>query len=95
MVKSLTSLPRGTITAFGELIASLKSLQANLAFNQKDVESAFRVLVEKKGVEFGLSDDQVADWVETMSKRLRTMLRHVNQALAKSAQPNWLKSLPE
>ena len=63
----------------------------NLSTRQSTMFQAFEILAEENGDKWHLNAKQRKDWSLNMSRRARTMLRHVSQALLKKSK--WAKEL--
>ena len=75
------------------LVRRLHSLAPNMSFTQAAMESAMRVLLERRGDEWRLEQTYHAEWVKVNALRVRVMCRHVANALCKQKQPSWVKEV--
>ena len=64
-----------------EMLQTLHRLQPNLAFSQKQMETAFLEIHKMKATDetWSITDQNAEQWAQMADKKLRTMLRHVNQ----------------
>jgi len=76
---------RAAIETHFELIQSLEMLTPNLSIKQKDVLEIFTSISQSADVPWtsSLKEEEKADWNQTMTRRLRLMLRHAQQAKIK------------
>ena len=88
-------LDKAEILKHKSLIAELRDFQENLSFTDLVMQKAFRQVLATNDSALRLSPEQHKDWVQTMGVRLRIMLRHVAQAMAKTPTPFWATSLFE
>ena len=72
---------------------TLTKLAPNLAFKRETVEQAFQMLADARKFDALSDPDDKEDWVETMSRRLRSACRHVAQARVKKPPPKWLRRI--
>ena len=82
------------ILNYKQMITELME-KCSLVLAQTDVEKALHVVRENKKntLKWSLKDSEVKDWQKTTAKRIRTMLRHVNQAFYKSPTAEWFMGL--
>ncbi len=85
------SVQRIQIVAHRLMIVKLKERLNDLAIISTTATKAFAIIGSEKQEEFRLTNEQLEDWCRTMSKRLRTMLRHVAQGLLKRTK--WMEGL--
>lgn len=73
------------------LLKELRELQHNMSFKKHTVLDMFRLVYEEKQFEGSPSDK--ADWVLTMTSRLRNMCRCAQQTISKAKVPKWATEL--
>ena len=61
------------------VVAKLESLQENLAFNGKTFKAALAAALRASRFFKDMSPAEVADWTHTMSMRMKSITRHVQQ----------------
>jgi len=78
-------LQRLIVISHSKLLKAIMDAFGNLSLPPNCAEQAFTLIIDEKFKQWNLGEQYKADWAETMSKRLRTLLRHVSQALVKEA----------
>jgi hypothetical protein len=78
--------------AHSELLQALHNVQANLSFPKSTLEAALGLIVHKNNLKIKAAD--VADWITTLSRRMRNMCRCVGQADSRPSPPSWVLKLP-
>jgi hypothetical protein len=82
------------------VLGRLHALQANLSFKKTDILKALDHVAEAFNKDWKMSSDELADWRETMQRRIRNCCRCVHQgevkAFANSSKsvPKWVSKLP-
>lgn len=76
------------IVPHAPMVRALLEVDAGVIAQTKAVD-AFRIVATSMGG-IGLTEEQLRDWAETVSKRLRCMLRHVMQTQRKTPAARWL-----
>ena len=76
-----------------DLVKQLTELQYNLSYTENDTKEAVFVVAVERNVTWQLSDEKLSDWCKNHAARLRTMLRHVQQARCRRTPPAWLEEL--
>ena len=82
---------RLVVLSHAEMIRTIEAKFKHFSFVPAVVEDAFKQILDGQKDAFGLDDKHRADWCKTMSMRLRTMLRHVAQALVKESK--WAQNM--
>ena len=80
----------GAIAAF----SAIKKAYGNKSFTRSDVKAGMKKLFKEFYGEFKMKKEHRTEWVDTMTRRLCNMQRHINQALAKIPPPKWARKLP-
>eukprot|EP00969_Alexandrium_andersonii_P354690 15442749-Alexandrium_andersonii.AAC.1 len=75
------------------VIKSLRELQNNMCFTQDTMVQAYREVEANKSGTLELKDDQKEDWINTMARRTRLLLRHAQRGLERSNQTSWAREL--
>ena len=88
------SLHIESVNAHHDLLSVLKKLQPNLSFPKKAVTDGMRILVAELSDTLGLKPDQKADYIETMTNRIRCLGRVVSQGDTKNKDTPWVRELP-
>jgi hypothetical protein len=79
------------------ILTSLQKLHNNLSFPKVALVATLGTLLSSMETDSGtwtMSDDEKADWCETVARRLRNMCRCVGQGELKSKNSQWVKNLP-
>ena len=69
------------------------ALQFNLSFVPSQTDAVFLDIAIANNAVWQIEEAQLVEWAECMSSRLRTLLRHVQQARIKQKPPKWLEQL--
>ena len=83
-----------SVYAHHDLLEVLKKMQTNLSFPKKVVRKGMEVLVKDLKDEFALKPEQVEDYINTTTKRIRCLGRVVMQGDSKNKHVGWVKDLP-
>lgn len=86
-----TSVPQ--IMKVKDLVQLFHEAQPNLSFTQKDMKRIFHKVLENAKWKTALTAEQQSDWVDTMAKRIRVLLRHVATAVIRKPRPRWVQEL--
>jgi len=79
----------------GAIAAGARQLQENLSFSRKIMEQAVSIVCEEHKEAWKLKDDDVPDYVTTISRRLRNAFYHIMMGQRKKKQPDWfLEHMP-
>jgi len=76
--------------AHAELVNELRELSPTLNFSQSLLEQSLQQVAESKGFSFG-TDAVRADYLQSVARRLRCLMRHVRQTEIKSPRAAWLR----
>jgi hypothetical protein len=93
-----SGIQKSTVTNHGPLLVKLRDLQPNLSFTKTACVRAFTTIVNhENAMSWPLTDDERADWITKMEKRLRVLCRHVAQCILKTkrsgSKTHWLLKL--
>jgi hypothetical protein len=69
------------------LWARLREVQDNMSFNASVMKAVCKEVAIQKKTAWRFSDDDVANFAEMQSTRLRIMCRHMNEASSKKPKP--------
>jgi hypothetical protein len=83
------------ITAKAQMIHDLYTEQANLSFTQNNMIDVFTQILDEVNAkwELPLTEKEKEEWPVAHAWKVRTICRHVSQAMARPRQPHWLISL--
>lgn len=75
------------------VLLSLRQLHRRLTFTKRRVTDALQILLQEKldAGSWTLSEYDQKDWVKTMDLRLRSMCRHLTQAMLKNPPARWVE----
>jgi hypothetical protein len=76
-----------------QMLRKLKAAQSNLSYKTQDLKGGLKLMVQRKKELWNLNPYQENDYVETVTKRIKNMLRHVSQAQLKQNPPSWVEKL--
>eukprot|EP00959_Pyramimonas_sp_CCMP1952_P198869 4159513-Pyramimonas_sp.AAC.1 len=65
------------------LVAVRAAMWPHLSLSQAKAKTVFNAVADANGSEWNLGEEEDA-WIDSMGRRLRTMLRHVQQATLKN-----------
>jgi hypothetical protein len=80
-----------TILKHKQLLLGLRAQQANLSFSAKFMNSVMTEVLQN--ATWSIDEKEHSDWIQTMAKRLRVLLRHVVQGITKNPDCWWVKDL--
>lgn len=77
------------------VLLSLRQLHRRLTFTKRQVTDALQILLQEKldAGSWTLSEHDQEDWVKTMDLRLRSMCRHLAQAMLKNPPARWVEGM--
>ena len=76
-----------------ELIQKIQKMVDNMSIKETDSDKAMRSIADELNKAWCLPDFKVKEWAETQSKRLRLLLRRVQQGRLKPKPPYWIEEL--
>ena len=76
-----------------ELIQKIQKMVDNMSIKETDSDKAMRSIADELNKAWCLPDVKVKEWSETQSKRLRLLLRRVQQGRHKPKPPYWVAEL--
>ena len=89
---SKAKLNKKNVASHYPLLEALRSIQPNLCFSKKLLERS--VLAAHDQAKLGLKGKDRDDYGQTMTRRLRNMMRAVSQGIRKSPSAAWVRELP-
>ena len=81
------TLDKKAIVKYWELFEDCEKLQANVSFKKTTTQLAFAKAMEASSWHTKMTKTEIDDWVQTMTMRLRNLLRHGQQLRLKK--PTW------
>jgi hypothetical protein len=75
------------------LLTCLHAADQSLTFGKVVIECALKLLLAQHQKKWNLQPEDHADWVQTITRRIRNLLRIVTQPMVKGKAPPWLKKL--
>jgi hypothetical protein len=82
------------VEGHSELLQALYSIQPNLSFSKGLMEGALELMLKKSAKKWRMTIPEQADWMTTMTRRIRNLCRVVSQAQLKQPPQTWLKHVP-
>ena len=79
------------ILAHAEAVRACIAVQDNLAFRRRTMDDVFSQIIKEVPFQAQLDEEQTQDWIVTMSRRFRNLLRHCQQGRVKRA--SWVVKL--
>jgi predicted GIY-YIG superfamily endonuclease len=76
-----------------QLVLLLWRANKHLMFPQKTIETGLGHTMAANKDKWGLSKEDAKDWTETMTRRMRNLLRVISQPMSKGKTPAWLKKM--
>ena len=85
-----------SIKKHGPLLKSLLGLQDSLCFNRSQLQRVLLQIGEEKlsSGKWEMMENELADWAETLTKRIRNMCRDLREAHRRHPTTSWLSELP-
>jgi hypothetical protein len=74
------------------LLLALYSAEQTLLYQKTTIAAGLQLLLAKHD-EWKMRSEDAADWLETMTRRIRNLLRCVSQPMSKNKCPPWMKKL--
>ena len=67
---------------------------ASWTLSKSIVSEAMHIICKELAPVWKFTSEQTADWIETVTRRLRNFMYHIHHSHAKKTKPKWLSQLP-